>query len=37
VTGAAPPLTAANVPPIQASPAPGDLIMFSDSTLSIPD
>lgn len=37
VTGAAPPLTAANVPPIQATPAPGDLITFSDSTLSIPD
>lgn len=37
VTGAAPPLTAANVPPIQASPAPGDLISFSGNTLSIPD
>jgi hydroxybutyrate-dimer hydrolase len=37
VAGAAPPLTAANVPPIQASPAPGDLITFGGNTLSIPD
>jgi hydroxybutyrate-dimer hydrolase len=37
VTGAAPPLTAANVPPIQASPAPGDLIVFGGNTLTIPD
>jgi hydroxybutyrate-dimer hydrolase len=36
-TGAAPALTAANVPPIQASPAPGDVITFSGSTLSIPE
>jgi hydroxybutyrate-dimer hydrolase len=37
VTGAAPALTAANVPPIQASPAAGDVISFSGNTLSIPD
>jgi hydroxybutyrate-dimer hydrolase len=37
VTGAAPALTAANVPPIQASPAAGDLITFSGGTLAIPD
>jgi hydroxybutyrate-dimer hydrolase len=37
VTGAAPALTAANVPPIQMSPAAGDLIGFSGNTLSIPD
>ncbi len=37
VTGSAPPLTAANVPPIQASPAAGDLITFGANTLSIPD
>jgi hydroxybutyrate-dimer hydrolase len=37
VTGAAPPLTAANVPPIQASPAAGDVISFSGNMLSIPD
>jgi hydroxybutyrate-dimer hydrolase len=35
--GAAPALTAANVPPIQASPAAGDLISFSSGTLHIPD
>ena len=37
VTGSAPALTAANVPPIQAEPAAGDLITFAGSTLSIPD
>jgi hydroxybutyrate-dimer hydrolase len=37
VTGAAPPLTAANVPPIQASPQAGDLISFGGNTLSVPD
>jgi hydroxybutyrate-dimer hydrolase len=37
VAGSAPPLTGANVPPIQASPAPGDLITYSAGTLSIPD
>lgn len=37
VAGAAPALTAANVPPIQASPAAADLIGFSGHTLSIPD
>jgi hydroxybutyrate-dimer hydrolase len=35
--GAAPALTAANVPPIQAAPAAGDLITFSRSTLFVPD
>jgi hydroxybutyrate-dimer hydrolase len=35
--GAAPPITAANVPPIQASPAAGDLITFSHGTLHLPD
>jgi len=37
VSGAAPALTAANVPPIQASPSAGDLIGFSGDTLTIPD
>ena len=37
VSGAAPALTAANVPPIQASPAAGDVISFSGNTLTIPD
>ncbi|MFO1340386.1 MAG: D-(-)-3-hydroxybutyrate oligomer hydrolase [Burkholderiaceae bacterium] len=37
VTGSAPPLTAANVPPIQAEPAAGDLITFGANTLAIPD
>jgi hydroxybutyrate-dimer hydrolase len=37
VAGAAPALTAANVPPIQASPAAGDVISFSSGTLRIPD
>jgi hydroxybutyrate-dimer hydrolase len=35
--GAAPPITAANVPPIQAAPAAGDLITFSHGTLHVPD
>ena len=35
--GAAPPITAANVPPISATPAQGDLITFSDNVLTIPD
>jgi hydroxybutyrate-dimer hydrolase len=35
--GAAPPITSANVPPIQAAPAAGDLITFSHRTLSVPD
>jgi hydroxybutyrate-dimer hydrolase len=35
--GAAPPITSANVPPIQAAPAAGDLITFSHGTLSVPD
>jgi hydroxybutyrate-dimer hydrolase len=35
--GAAPPITNANVPPIQAAPAAGDLITFSHGTLSVPD
>ncbi|MBL8472298.1 MAG: D-(-)-3-hydroxybutyrate oligomer hydrolase [Rhodocyclaceae bacterium] len=35
--GAAPPLTAANVPPISASPAVGDAIQFHHHTLQIPD
>jgi hydroxybutyrate-dimer hydrolase len=33
----APPLTAANVPDIAASPAAGDAITFSDNILHIPD
>lgn len=37
VSGAAPALTAANVPPIQAHPAAGDVISFSGNTLTIPD
>ena len=37
VAVSAPALTAANVPPIQAEPAAGDLITFAGSTLSIPD
>ncbi len=36
-SGAAPALAAANVPPIQADPAPGDRIGFAGTTLSIPD
>lgn len=35
--GAAPALTAANVPPIQAAPGPADLITFSRGTLFVPD
>ncbi|MGA0610508.1 D-(-)-3-hydroxybutyrate oligomer hydrolase [Caldimonas sp. KR1-144] len=35
--GAAPALTAANVPPIALAPAAGDRIEFSDNTLRIPD
>ena len=35
--GAAPAITAANVPPIAATPAQGDLITFSNNTLTIPD
>jgi hypothetical protein len=37
--GAAPPTTAANLPPILAAPATADLITFSrrDSTLHVPD
>lgn len=36
-TGLAPALAAANVPAIQASPAPGDVITFGARTLVIPD
>jgi hydroxybutyrate-dimer hydrolase len=35
--GAAPPITAVNVPPIQASPAADDLITFGGRTLQVPD
>ena len=35
--GAAPALTAANVPPISNDPAPGDRITFADDTVTIPD
>jgi hydroxybutyrate-dimer hydrolase len=35
--GAAPPLTAAHVPPIQAHPADGDRITFRHRTLRVPD
>jgi hydroxybutyrate-dimer hydrolase len=35
--GAAPQITAANVPPISQSPASGSLITFSGTTLTIPD
>jgi hydroxybutyrate-dimer hydrolase len=35
--GAAPPITSANVPPIQAAPAASDLITFSHGTLHVPD
>jgi hydroxybutyrate-dimer hydrolase len=35
--GAAPALTAANVPPIQLAPAAADRITFSGNTLTIPD
>src|SRR5205085_12388282 len=33
----APPITAANVPPIAASPAPGNLITFSGGQVRIPN
>ena len=35
--GAAPALTAANIPPISATPAAGDLITFDGAALRIPD
>src|SRR5262249_19101650 len=35
--GAAPPITSANAPPIQAAPAVGVLIPFSHGPLSVPD
>ena len=35
--GAAPLITAANVPPISSAPAAGDLITFSGTTVTIPD
>jgi hydroxybutyrate-dimer hydrolase len=35
--GLAPPITAANVPPIQAAPAAGDRITFSHGTLHVPN
>ena len=35
--GLAPPITAANVPPIESTPAAGDLITFSHGTLHVPD
>ena len=35
--GAAPPITAANVPPISSTPPAGDLILFRGGTLQIPD
>ena len=35
--GKAPALTAANVPPISQTPAPGDRITFSNNTVTIPD
>jgi hydroxybutyrate-dimer hydrolase len=35
--GAAPPITAANVPPIEETPAAGDLITFDRFTLHVPD
>lgn len=37
IPGAAPALTAANVPPISAAPAAGDLITFDGKTLHIPE
>ena len=37
VPGAAPPITAANVPPILHSPANSDLILFDRKTLFVPD
>ena len=35
--GSAPPITKANLPPIGAAPAAGDLITFSGTTVMIPD
>jgi hydroxybutyrate-dimer hydrolase len=35
--GAAPAITAANVPPIASNPAAGDRIVFSGSTVNVPD
>ena len=35
--GAAPAISAANVPPISANPATGDLITFTNNTLTIPE
>jgi hydroxybutyrate-dimer hydrolase len=35
--GAAPAITAANVPPIPAAPAAGDTITYTNNTLTIPD
>ena len=35
--GAAPAITGANVPPIAAVPAAGDAIVFSGSTVAVPD
>jgi hydroxybutyrate-dimer hydrolase len=35
--GAAPAITTANVPPISSTPAPGDVITFSNNTVTIPD
>jgi len=35
--GSAPPITAANVPPIATTPVAGNLITFSGTTLTIPD
>jgi hydroxybutyrate-dimer hydrolase len=35
--GAAPQITTANVPPIQANPASANLITFSNGTVTIPD
>jgi hydroxybutyrate-dimer hydrolase len=36
-SGAAPAISASNVPPISATPAAGDLITFSNNVLTIPD
>jgi hydroxybutyrate-dimer hydrolase len=35
--GAAPPITAANVPPISQTPAAGNRVLFSGNTLQVPD
>jgi hydroxybutyrate-dimer hydrolase len=35
--GAAPPITAANVPPILANPGSANQITFADNTVTIPD